>query len=599
MNTTTRYLTTLLLLIAGVLPAAADDLVLWVTADIQGYLVGCDCPSGDSAGLSALAVEFEERDRENEPLIDVGGFYEPDRSDNLLEGYMDIAAGMLDYSAMTAVYGDLRDGPGVLKKRSKNLPVGVASGASDHSMLSRLPGERESLLITSGGTEAAVFSWLGQMERTRLAALGGRINAAPAQSFIQRVVDSDAAYRIIAVRGSEDDWRTLIALDPRLAALADLVVFTGEDSPGALLEGGGTAGVLESGGNRIPWFSLAPRGNGLAKVRLNRGRDAGVEIRTLTRGEAPESSAVLELGEAYMDDLVARALAAAGKDVPSSAELGGEPLEVTYWYPYGCRDCEDFLWNDVPEMERRTGTRVEIRERNTGEPGDFEALVDELDGLGVPMRVLPVMIVGDEVFQGDQEIKEGLEASMSGEMPAEHPRERAAVRWEPGAVFLAGLLDGVNPCAFSAMVFLVSALAVAGRSRRTMLAVGLFYALGIFITYSLVGAGLLSGIRRIAVSTGLRVWLEIILGVFLSLLALFSVIDGVRLSRGRTDLLLKLPQNLSGRVHGIIRSSVRSGAAAGGSFVLGAVVALIELGCTGQVYLPTIVYVLSRPDLAA
>jgi sulfite exporter TauE/SafE len=240
---------------------------------------------------------------------------------------------------------------------------------------------------------------------------------------------------------------------------------------------------------------------------------------------------------------VARALAAAGKDVSRSPESGGEPLEVTYWYPYGCRDCEDFLWNDVPEMETRTGTRVEIRERNTGEPGDFEALVDELDGLGVPMRLLPVMIVGDEVFQGDREIKRGLEDVMSGNMSAEQSKNRGTVRWEPGAVFLAGLLDGVNPCAFSAMVFLVSALAVAGRSRRTMLAVGLFYALGIFITYSLVGAGLLSGIRRIAVSSGMQTWLEMILGIILGLLALLSVIDGVRLSRGRTDLLLKLPKN--------------------------------------------------------
>jgi cytochrome c biogenesis protein CcdA len=247
-------------------------------------------------------------------------------------------------------------------------------------------------------------------------------------------------------------------------------------------------------------------------------------------------------------------------------------------------------------METRTGTRVEIRERNTGEPGDFEALVDELDGLGVPMRLLPVMIVGDEVFQGDREIKRGLEDVMSGNMSAEQSKNRGTVRWEPGAVFLAGLLDGVNPCAFSAMVFLVSALAVAGRSRRTMLAVGLFYALGIFITYSLVGAGLLSGIRRIAVSSGMQTWLEMILGIILGLLALLSVIDGVRLSRGRTDLLLKLPKNLSGRVHGIIRHSVRSGAAAGGSFVLGAVVALIELGCTGQVYLPTIAWMISRGE---
>ena len=37
----------------------------------------------------------------------------------------------------------------------------------------------------------------------------------------------------------------------------------------------------------------------------------------------------------------------------------------------------------------------------------------------------------------------------------------------------------------------------------------------------------------------------------------------------------------------------------GVAFFTGFAVSLIELACTGQVYLPTIVYVLSRPDLAA
>ncbi len=123
------------------------------------------------------------------------------------------------------------------------------------------------------------------------------------------------------------------------------------------------------------------------------------------------------------------------------------------------------------------------------------------------------------------------------------------------------------------MVFLVSALAVAGRSKKTMLAIGLLYAFGIFITYSLVGAGLLGGLRRIAVDSGIRVILEYALAGFLLLLSALSLIDGIRLYKGRSDLILKLPERLSGRVHRIIREEVRSGAAASGAFLLGAVVA--------------------------
>ena len=41
-----------------------------------------------------------------------------------------------------------------------------------------------------------------------------------------------------------------------------------------------------------------------------------------------------------------------------------------------------------------------------------------------------------------------------------------------GAVAVAGLLDGVNPCAFTTIIFLLSMLAYLGRSRRQLAAVG-------------------------------------------------------------------------------------------------------------------------------
>ena len=214
---------------------------------------------------------------------------------------------------------------------------------------------------------------------------------------------------------------------------------------------------------------------------------------------------------------------------------------------------------------------------------------------------LPVMVTPDSVFQGDEQIRDGLEGLLNSGVPGAEgvskvSPDKKVPRWEPGAVALAGLLDGVNPCAFSAMVFLVSALAMAGRSKKTMLAIGLFYAAGIFITYSLIGAGLLGGLRRIAVGSNLRNVLELCLAGILLVLAGLSFVDGIRLSRGRSDLLLKLPQRLSERVHRLIREEVRSGAAAGGAFVLGVLVALIELGCTGQVYLPTIAWMIARGD---
>ena len=49
----------------------------------------------------------------------------------------------------------------------------------------------------------------------------------------------------------------------------------------------------------------------------------------------------------------------------------------------------------------------------------------------------------------------------------------------------------------------------------------------------------------------------------------------------------------------MIRENARVRAFVGIAFVTGFVISLIELACTGQVYLPTIMFVLSVPEMAA
>jgi hypothetical protein len=194
-------------------------------------------------------------------------------------------------------------------------------------------------------------------------------------------------------------------------------------------------------------------------------------------------------------------------------ETGGPaPIEAVYWFDPLCRDCEDFLFDFVPDLARESGRTINLGEKDIRDPEIFDELRELLEGRGVPFRNVPVLVMSDAVFQGNMEIEEGLRAMAlnpgaagATEIPADEPRDRRAgeggARWEIGPVFLAGLLDGVNPCAFTAMVFLVSALAVAGRNRRTMLVTGITYALGVFITYTLVGAGLLGGAGRISSSS--------------------------------------------------------------------------------------------------
>lgn len=47
------------------------------------------------------------------------------------------------------------------------------------------------------------------------------------------------------------------------------------------------------------------------------------------------------------------------------------------------------------------------------------------------------------------------------------------------------VLDGLNPCAFATIVFMVNLLILLGHSRRRILEIGLTYSIAVFVTYLL------------------------------------------------------------------------------------------------------------------
>jgi len=164
----------------------------------------------------------------------------------------------------------------------------------------------------------------------------------------------------------------------------------------------------------------------------------------------------------------------------------------------------------------------------------------------------------------------------------------------------AGLIDGLNPCAFATLVFFVSYLTFTGRRGRDVLLVGASFALGVFLTYLLVGVGLLRVVQSLSFFTALGRWVYLITALLCVLLATLTFRDFFQARRGQTsEMSLKLPMGLRRRIHTVIRQSAQLQAFVAVAFLTGFVVSLLELACTGQVYLPTIMFVLSMPDLAA
>ncbi len=84
-------------------------------------------------------------------------------------------------------------------------------------------------------------------------------------------------------------------------------------------------------------------------------------------------------------------------------------------------------------------------------------------------------------------------------------------------VLTSGLLDGVNPCAFAVMGFLLAFLFAVGQARLQVLRVGAAYIVGMYLTYFAIGLGILAALASLGaphvVARALRVYRRSILMV--------------------------------------------------------------------------------------
>ena len=158
-------------------------------------------------------------------------------------------------------------------------------------------------------------------------------------------------------------------------------------------------------------------------------------------------------------------------------------------------------------------------------------------------------------------------------------------------VAAAGFIDGINPCAFAILVFLVSYLTFAGKNRFQILTTGVSFAGGVFATYVAAGFGLL---RVMHASRGMpfvhrAVYLAAAVMCFA--LAAATMYDLLQMRSGSpSNVKLRLPPRFTKLAHAAIRHAVSSPRLAWAAMLTGAVVATTEFVCTGQVYLPTIAY---------
>ncbi|NQT58762.1 MAG: hypothetical protein HQ557_07245 [Bacteroidetes bacterium] len=308
------------------------------------------------------------------------------------------------------------------------------------------------------------------------------------------------------------------------------------------------------------------------------------------------------------------AFAKLGQESDTDENRNNRIFTAFLFYSAGCRDCEELINRFIPVIEEEYSILIELQEYNIMGKSGFERMSWELDSLGIQeVGELPILIMGSSIYQGISAIEKGLLAAAKGEIISEGKlvsnSEKQSFQTSsegsgsdsgtesflkaaaPIPVFLAGLVDGINPCAFSTLLFLISVLTMIGRSRLQIAIIGLVFAGSVFITYMAVGFGLFTAVRALG---SFSLAASIIRWVLFSVLVVFTVMslyDAFLASKGRIkDMILQLPDSMKKRIHKTIREKTRTAAIISGAAVAGVLVSIFELACTGQVYLPTITY---------
>ncbi|HVP93846.1 MAG TPA: cytochrome c biogenesis CcdA family protein [Methanoregulaceae archaeon] len=268
---------------------------------------------------------------------------------------------------------------------------------------------------------------------------------------------------------------------------------------------------------------------------------------------------------------------------------------VYFFYNEYCGECQKSL--TFMEGFRQRHPNVVIRSFDIANNPDNQQLFQQFnDRYGVPLSPVPAAFTGEWEIMGNENIQGHLDEIVTAEEA--NLTEGIALPQIPAfsvtgvkeltipIIIAAALVDGLNPCALAVLLFLLITIVSVGSGKR-MLQVGLTYIGAVFLFYFISGLGVftfvqVSGIPRIFSTVAAAV--AIIVGIIMIKEAAYP-------GRG---LLLAIPESKKGTITRYIHESTLPAA-----FVLGILVGIFELPCTGGIYLAILSMITSKMTFAS
>jgi cytochrome c biogenesis protein CcdA/glutaredoxin len=263
-----------------------------------------------------------------------------------------------------------------------------------------------------------------------------------------------------------------------------------------------------------------------------------------------------------------------------------QSLCIYLFYGQGCPHCErvkpviDELAVKYPQVQLKT---YEIYFNATNQ----EMFREFLHRYGVAEEGVPTLFIGDRALVGETAIRTQLEERIVwytsnptvcpatftkvGGLPFDISPAKPVDLTVP-SILIAAAIDSINPCAFAVLIFLLAYLTSLGERRR-IAAVGCTYIATVFIVYFVAGLGLLTVVQQSGL-TGIVFTFAAVVAILAGLINIAEVL------LKREIFMLAIPVSQKDAIDRYIRkASIPS------AIVLGALVSMVELPCTGGIYL--------------
>ncbi len=307
---------------------------------------------------------------------------------------------------------------------------------------------------------------------------------------------------------------------------------------------------------------------------------------------------------------------------------GGEALRLSegtavIYYSEACRGCTGYIDGTLIPLLRRLGVHEITKKDYVNEPANRRELLELKQGLGVPPQMqghittfvnesiileghVPHGIIEDLMTQGVRERYQrivvyqdemenpthyqlwgfkGEPKTFSIDVPISKALDdlgpHTSVAAGQGKILLStvlvtGFLDGINPCAFAVLLFFIVFLFTIKKTRQSIAWMGMTYILAIYLTYFLIGLGVLKAFT-IGDSPHLMAKIGAVLVILLGVIHLKDYFFP------NLPITLRVPKvGENAIVHWAYKATFPA------TFVLGILVGVCTFPCSGGIYVAVI-----------